>query len=161
MDSWLDGSKGANVAALLGPGHLIEETVSSGGGRVLEHLMMQIVAIHPADTTGVSLEVMPCGVSNMRLQTWTSAVFTSTDFLVIHMLRKASLQVQCWVPGRLACAALAVEEPLECEGAVVCKAYGTGESRSGFCAVQCQASRKRIFPDNTREERRVRLSREL
>eukprot|EP00971_Amphidinium_carterae_P240844 4781274-Amphidinium_carterae.3 len=50
--------------------------------------MLQIVAVHPVDSSGVALEVMPwhaCGVSNRRLQAWTGAVFTSTDSPVIHI----------------------------------------------------------------------------
>eukprot|EP00971_Amphidinium_carterae_P058343 1154109-Amphidinium_carterae.1 len=107
MDIWQDGAKGAKVAALLQSGHLLEVTVSSSGGRALGHVMLQIVAVHPVDTSGVALEVMPCGVSNMRLQAWTSAVFTNTDSPVIHICSgkgtcrfsagsRAVLHVQRW-----------------------------------------------------------------
>eukprot|EP00971_Amphidinium_carterae_P172197 3414057-Amphidinium_carterae.1 len=86
LDKWQEPGKGTKVAGLLQPGHIIEATVTSGGGRVLGHLLLHIVAVHLVDGSGVALEVSACGESNKRLQEWAVSV---------HRFRFASHSCVC------------------------------------------------------------------
>eukprot|EP00971_Amphidinium_carterae_P230275 4570051-Amphidinium_carterae.1 len=67
IDLWQESVRGSKVASLLCAGHIIEVTITSGGGRVLGHMIFQVVAVHPGDGAGLALEVPSCGVSNKRL----------------------------------------------------------------------------------------------
>eukprot|EP00971_Amphidinium_carterae_P270057 5357711-Amphidinium_carterae.1 len=69
-----DAGKCSKVGALLHEGILTND-----GGRVLGHLMLSIVAVHPGNALGVCLEVVYCGASNSRLQTWAAQAFTSPE----------------------------------------------------------------------------------
>eukprot|EP00971_Amphidinium_carterae_P115578 2289172-Amphidinium_carterae.3 len=85
MDHWQEPGRGAHIAALLQMGHILEATVVSDGGRVLGHLMLHVVAVHPAVSPGVALEVEFCGVSNGRLLECASAAFTPTESPLVHV----------------------------------------------------------------------------
>eukprot|EP00971_Amphidinium_carterae_P286702 5692031-Amphidinium_carterae.1 len=85
MELWQEGARGIRAASLLRTGHIVEATITSGGGRVLGHIMCCIVAAHPPDGAGVALEVSSCGVSNQRLKEWANTVFTATETPLLHI----------------------------------------------------------------------------
>eukprot|EP00971_Amphidinium_carterae_P243682 4839556-Amphidinium_carterae.2 len=77
LDLRPDAGKCSKVGALLHAGHIVEGILTSEGGRVLGHLMFHIVAVHPCDAMGGSLEVAYYGASS-RLQTWAAQAFTAS-----------------------------------------------------------------------------------
>eukprot|EP00971_Amphidinium_carterae_P108537 2148891-Amphidinium_carterae.1 len=85
IDLWQENARGIKAASLLCAGHIIEVTITSGGGRALGHMMFRVVAVHPGDGSGVALEVSCCGVSNKRLREWAKAACIVSESPIVHI----------------------------------------------------------------------------